>query len=350
MEDASPPSLRPNSESCVNKYPLLQHFATTLPRVQLVMRIVFYLPHDHGVLAPVLRQALDTYLRFIAASGGALTSGDDPDISEDSFLLTPDAWEEVHKELEKARFGPLEDMDQDSFWFWTLTKRGFDTWVHLTGGESDPSGFEFSFRSRLPWREPSSEYSVLSVKVPMQYLEDQGPEKARDLAQALAELLPFNTGHAGLSLSFTRGRSRLLPLLRDQLVRHPGWDVPRESTWGMGDGIDGIHWLNFLGPLQLEAVGGIPALRSHLSHPETTVQELTGGRALISLGSAPLAGDTKLGETLPAYRELARFLEPWLLPSTPFTHFEGYTQEEARHWWRRFLEAPPVPVSNPRDG
>ncbi|WP_237726743.1 type VI immunity family protein [Corallococcus coralloides] len=241
-------------------------------------------------------------------------------------------------------------MEQDSYWFRRLTKRGFDTWVLLKGGESDPSGYEFSFRSRLPWREPSSEYSVLSVKVPMQYLEDQGPEKARELALSLAELLPFSTGHAGLSLSFTRGRSKLLPLLRDQLVQHPGWDVPRESTWGMGEGVDGIHWLNFLGPPLLETVGGIQALRSHLSHPETSVQELTGGRALISLGPAPLAGDTKLGETLPAYRELARFLEPWLLPFPHVNTWDGYTDEEARLWWRRFLEAPPEKISDPRDG
>ncbi|NRD49556.1 type VI immunity family protein [Corallococcus exiguus] len=334
----------------MTSYTPTEHFATTLPRVQLVLRIVFYLPHDHGVLVPVLRRLLDTYLAYIAASGGALTAGADPDISEAVFPLTPATWEEVHTELAKARFGPMEDMEKDSFWFWTLTKRGYDTLVRLIGGESDPSGYEFSFRSRLPWREPSSEYSVLSVKVPMQYLEDQGPEQARRLAQSLAELLPFSTGHAGLSLSFTRGRSRLLPLLRDQLVRHPGWDVPRESTWGMGEGIDGIHWLNFLGPAQLEAVGGIQALRSHLSHPETTVQELTEGRALISLGPAPLAGDTKLGETLPAYRELARFLEPWLLPSAPFNNFEGYTKDEARLWWRRFLEVPPEKIYDPRGG
>ncbi|NOJ97586.1 DUF3396 domain-containing protein [Corallococcus coralloides] len=311
---------------------------------------MFYLPHDHGVLTPVLRRLLDTYLAFIAASGGALTAGADPDISEAVFPLTPATWEEVHTELEKARFGPLEEMDKDSFWFWTLTKRGFDTWVLLRGGESDPSGYEFSFRSRLPWREPSSEYSVLSVKVPMQYLEDQGPKKARELALALAELLPFSTGHAGLSLSFTRGRSKLLPLLREQLAQHPGWDVPRESAWGMGEGVDGIHWLNFLGPPLLENVGGIQALRSHLIHPETSVQELTGGRAVIDLGPAPLAGNTKWGETLPAYRELARFLEPWMLPSTPFNNFEGYTPEEARLWWRRFLEAPPEKLYDPRDG
>ncbi|WP_158626380.1 type VI immunity family protein [Corallococcus sp. AB049A] len=334
----------------MSSYTLAEHFAQTLPRVQLALRIVFYLDYDHAPLASRARQSLDLFLKAIGHTPEKLTTGFDPDISEAGFPLTPEFWGEVWRHVEKPRFEPLDDMEQDSSWSRILTKRGFDTWVLLTGGESDPSGYEFSFRSRLRWRTPSSEYSVLSVKVPMQYLEDQGPEKAHELARSLAELLPFSTGHAGLSLSFTRGRSKLLPLLKDQLVRHPGWDVPRESTWGMEEGIDGIHWLNFLGPPLLETMGGIPALRSHLSHPETTVQELSEGRALIRLGPAPLAGDTKLGEPLPAYRELARFLEPWLLTSNPFTPWEGYSKEEAQLWWRRFLEAPPEPVSNPRDG
>ncbi|GMU02015.1 hypothetical protein KH5H1_61350 [Corallococcus caeni] len=93
-----------------------------------------------------------------------------------------------------------------------------------------------------------------------------------------------------------------------------------------------------------------PWMLSPLKHPETTVQELTGGRALIRLGPAPLAGDTKLGETLPAYRELAGFLEPWLLPFTRSDTWDGYSEEETRHWWRRFLEPPPTPISDPRDG
>ncbi|NOK16229.1 type VI immunity family protein [Corallococcus carmarthensis] len=334
----------------MSKYPSHQHFAASLPRVQLVMRVVFYLPHDHAVVAPILRRVLDIYLDFIGLGGGSLTSGEDSDITEDTFPLTPEFWEEVQRHLAKPRFEYLDDMDQDSYWFRRLTKRNFDTWVILKGGDSEPDGYEFSFESRLPWREPSSEYSVLSVTLPMRFLEVAGPEKAHDLAQSLADRLPFATGHAGLSLSFTRGKSKLLPLLKDQLARHPGWAIPVTRLWHQEKRIDGIHWLNFLGPAMLETIGGTQALRSHLRHPETTVQELTGGRALISLGPAPLAGDTKLGETLPAYRELARLLEPWLLPFARFNTWDGYTEEETRHWWRRFLEPPPAPVSNPLDG
>ncbi|RKG55871.1 DUF3396 domain-containing protein [Corallococcus sp. AB011P] len=334
----------------MSKYPSFHHFADSLPRVQLVMRIAFYLPHDHAVVAPILQRALDIYREFIELSGGALTVGEDSDIIEDAFPLQSEFWEEVQRHLTRPRFEYLDDMDPDSYWFRRLTKRNYDTWVLLKGGHSEPDGYEFSFESRLPWRGPSSEHSVLSVQVPIGFLETQGPEKALELARSLAELLPFSTGHAGLSLSFPRGRSKLLPLLKEQLARHPGWHVPPTLAWGLGPWIDDVHWLNFLGPPLLETVGGLQALRSHLSHPETRVQELTGGRALISLGPAPLAGDTKLGETLPAYRELARFLEPWLLPLPHVNTWDGYTDEEARLWWRRFLEAPPKKTSDPHDG
>ncbi|MFY0576656.1 type VI immunity family protein [Cystobacter fuscus] len=41
------------------------------------------------------------------------------------------------------------------------------------------------------------------------------------------------------------------------------------------------------------------------------------GRAVVALGPWPEAGDLRQGQTLPAYRELARVLEPWLEPFDP---------------------------------
>ncbi|WP_147446758.1 type VI immunity family protein [Corallococcus sp. CA047B] len=306
-----------------------------------MVRVVFYLPHDHKALAPVMQQLLDTYLHHIGDARSKLTTGYNPDINEDWIPLTASTWKIIREHLERPRFGYLDDMDEDSTWFWVLTKRGFDTWMQLTGDPFDPSGHEFRYISRLPWREPSSEHSRLSVSVPIRFITDHGPDKVRELALALAEHLPFTTGHAGLSLSFTRGESRLLPLLKDQLIRHPGWDVPiAGTTVHLGNQIDGVHWLNFLGPSVLEAVGGAQTLRSRLSAPDTTVQELTGGRALVTLGAAPLAGDTKMDEPEPllAYRELARVLEPWLQPFYPFNTWSDFTEEETRRWWRRFLD------------
>nr|WP_255651919.1 type VI immunity family protein [Corallococcus sp. AS-1-12] len=309
------------------------------------------MPHDHGRIAASVVHALDVYLRTLGPDSGRLTTTWDAD--GDPSPLTPSVWEELRERLGAAPTDDfLDDLPRDSLWFDILTRRRFDANVRLTGDESDSSGYEFRYRSRLPWRNPSARMlSVLSVHVPLRFLEEQGASRLRELALELAGSLPFSTAHAGLSFASSRAFWKSLPLLKADLLRHPGWAVPAAGTsMDMGPQVDGIHWLNFLGPPLLETVGGLQALRSHLSHPETSVQELTGGRALISLGPAPLAGDTKLGETLPAYRELARFLEPWLLPFPHVNTWDGYTDEEARLWWRRFLEAPPEKVYDPRDG
>ncbi|HEX8697211.1 MAG TPA: type VI immunity family protein, partial [Myxococcaceae bacterium] len=77
-------------------------------------------------------------------------------------------------------------------------------------------------------------------------------------------------------------------------------------------------------------------LRERLKSPETTVQELPGDKAVITLGAWPEAGDLEKGEVLPAYRELARVLEPWLYHrETPMLQ---QSEEETRRWERRFLD------------
>ncbi|WP_414639342.1 type VI immunity family protein [Archangium sp.] len=70
------------------------------------------------------------------------------------------------------------------------------------------------------------------------------------------------------------------------------------------------------------------------------MQELEDERVVVSLGPCPEAGDLARGQTLPAYRELARVLEPWLEPFPwrliPFK--DSSVEQELRRWWRRFLD------------
>ncbi|HLM43445.1 MAG TPA: type VI immunity family protein, partial [Myxococcaceae bacterium] len=75
----------------------------------------------------------------------------------------------------------------------------------------------------------------------------------------------------------------------------------------------------------LGELGGAAGLRARLHSPGTTVQELEGERVVVTLGPSPDAGDTEQGRTLPAYRELARVLEPWLYLTSS-------------QWERRFLD------------
>jgi len=54
----------------------------------------------------------------------------------------------------------------------------------------------------------------------------------------------------------------------------------------------------------------------------------------VTLGEWPEAGDTEQGNTLPAYRELAHVLAPWLYERRrPWSRF---TVEDMRRWEHRF--------------
>jgi hypothetical protein len=104
------------------------------------------------------------------------------------------------------------------------------------------------------------------------------------------------------------------------------------TSHAIGTRIDGVHWLNFLGPPVLGELGGAAGLRTRLHSPDTTVQELDSERAVVTLGNWPEAGDLEQGHTLPAYRELARVLEPWLF----LGRYDD--DEQLRRWERRFLD------------
>ena len=104
----------------------------------------------------------------------------------------------------------------------------------------------------------------------------------------------------------------------------------------IGTQIRGPSWMTFLGPPVLEELGGVDALRAQLHEPHTTVQEMEGHRAVVTLGPRPEAGDLEKGQTLPAYRELARVLEPWLFHEPRFHPNADMT--DTRRWERRFLD------------
>jgi hypothetical protein len=145
--------------------------------------------------------------------------------------------------------------------------------------------------------------------------------------------------HAGLAFHFPETVLGVTRPLRDLSLRYPGLDIPgaRSATSTIGTKVDGVHWLNFLGPPVLGELGGTAGLRARLHSAGTTVQELSGERAVVTLGTWPEAGDTEKGHTLPAWRELARVLEPWLYMDR--AHWSGFSEEDMHRWQRRFLGA-----------
>jgi hypothetical protein len=315
------------------------------PRVRLagkrllvrdLLRIVFFVPYDNFHIASGVSHALDSYLRAVEDRPNALSHYTCCDWEPDR--LCDRGWELIRETLNPKEHRFAEDYTpEEAFHF----KDGADPYFSIHG-ETD-SGYSFGYHARIPSREPPrNSVSVIRATLPTEYLEERGSGFVRELALDMASRLPFASGHAGLALHYTGSFFDQLDHLRPVMFRHPGFDLRGATIHDdLGTRVDGVHWMNFLGQPVLGELGGATVLRARLlPFPTCTVQEVAGERVLVTLGTCPEAGDLTEGHTLPAYRELARVLEPW---QEPFPWgFLGRqnrnTEEELRRWWRRFLD------------
>jgi len=305
--------------------------------IREVVRLVLYLPFDHHDLAAGVERAMDTYLQAVGVGPETIDSWCDGD-SGDVSTLNAQRWERIRHIFRANRKYRFLDQCPDEAYVDAQVKKQCDISIGLSGGTSGTSGYGLSYWARLPWSTPEEdEVSTLEFSWPTEYLEEHGPGRIRELALELAALLPFASGHAGLAFALPNPFSAAMLRIREEAFRYPGVDVPSGTT-DIGTRVDGVHWLNFLAQPMLGALGGVEQLRSRLRSPDTTVQELDGERAVVTLGPWPEAGDLTQGRELPAYRELARVLEPWLDDCKRTFRWNGYTHEETRRWWRRFLD------------
>ncbi|AKF86748.1 hypothetical protein MFUL124B02_32210 [Myxococcus fulvus 124B02] len=237
--------------------------------VRDVVRIVLYLPHGHVELGARIEQALAIYRQAV---GDVLRRAWDSE--GESFPLTEAGWRELLASLRpSASFRFIEELPEDSDSFQRMTRLQVEcSWI-LTGDDFD--GYSVRYLARLPSKTfLEGSVSVLSATLPTEYLELHGPGRARELALSLASVLPLASGHAGLALEFAGVRRKVLPLVREELLRYPGVDVPRaDAHLSVGARVDGVHWLNFLGTSLLQSVGGIETLRGRLHSSGSTVQE-----------------------------------------------------------------------------
>jgi hypothetical protein len=249
-----------------------------------VVRLVLHLPFDHHDLSVPVRRALDLYLSTIGQGPEFLSEW--YDLETEPFPLDDDNWEIIRAVMAPPRGDRfLDDIEnpQDAHRY---IKNQFERAVELSGGIAGVSGYGFFYWARLPWRHPRDTVSLVSFSWPTEYLEEQGPKRMRELILELAALLPFSSGHAGLAFSSTHAFTSSFGEIREEAFRHPGIDVTHGST-SLGHRIDGVHWMNLLGPSLLGEVGGIGGLQERLHSPDTHVQELEGGRAVVTLGQWP---------------------------------------------------------------
>lgn len=313
-----------------------------------VFRFAFYLPHDHADIAPGVSHAIDSYMRAVG-EGPATISYGHINHSEGS-PLTAERWESLRRFLRNTTRRVFPDDFSESTQH-DIEKRGFHAGLLFSEGFGNPNGYGLEYKSRIPWRStPGVTFvSQLTATLPLEYLEAHGATQVRQLALDMASKLLLVSGHAGLAIGLYGLLRPTNDAFRAEVLNHPGLDLRPawyRQQW-MGLQVDGIHWLNFFGPPLLAQLGGARALRAQLHEPETALMDLPEDRVVVALGDRPDAGDLRTGKNLPAYRELARVLEPWLEPlflpqwadTTPPRYSAFHlTESEARHWWRRFLD------------
>ncbi len=279
------------------------------------LTLTYYMRRDHMEVAPAVLRALGIYRSTVGPEALGVYSDDNGNWHK----LDDTGWDYMRREIISNR------------------RLIFD----LADASTTQERYRFQYHGK-----PSEELdnhpgavSAVSFWLSTEYLEEHGPGRVRGLAIELAALLPFCSGHAGLSFNCETDLLGVKREVRKLCFRYPGMDIPELSytSWEIGTRVRGAAWLTFLGQPVLGELGGVENLRARLHSPETTVQDLGTDRAVITLGPWPEAGDTENGRDLPAYRELARVLEPWLFHKKPLGG-GAFTPEDLLRWERRFLD------------
>lgn len=299
-----------------------EHFPKIRVRAQggyLLIRdglsICFFMKRPHAEVVPGLMRSFETYLRTVGPT--ALNAYVDEE--GEWRRLDEEGWGHTRQRLMNPRHAH----------------------VRLVDSSSGEVRYRFDYQGR-PLDEPSvhsdpDETGFVHYWLPSELLEERGPQWVRERVLEIAAPLPFNSGNAGLAFNCRMELVSTRREVRSHCFRYPGMDVlhPSWTSLSIGTRVRGPSWLTFLGQPVLGELGGVSGLRSRLHTPGTTVQELEGDRAVVTLGPWPEAGDTEQGKDLPAWRELARVLEP-------FTFWEGnllgLDPEDERRWERRFLD------------
>lgn len=287
------------------------------PCARTSLSICFYMRHSHRDIIAAVVRALECYRKAI----GLNTLAYQPDGEGGWQELDAANWELTYEEM--------------------LHPRGAEIWLRET--DRLVANYEFTYSGRdlkeaFEFQDLERTCAV-AFWLPTEYLERHGPAQVRKLALELGAELPFNSGHAGLSVYCPEDLDQVRKLLWPQCFRHPGLDIPAmERLPGrLGTRIKGVSWLTFLGNPVLGELGGAEGLAARLHSGGTTVEDMGTGCAVVTLGEWPEAGDLEQGNTLPAYRELAGVLEPWLYQSPPIPSWK-FPDEALYRWERRFLE------------
>lgn len=159
--------------------------------------------------------------------------------------------------------------------------------------------------------ELPKEKNLVQMYFPSSHIEADKVDGFVDTICNLASQLPYVSGYVSPGLHWAELFSgEAMQYARKIARRHPGYDV-QDNTNGRSDinnMVRGARWLSFLGPMNIDQLGGFEALSKAFVDPITVDQ--VGHGAMIRAGKEPEIGDVKRQIDSPLLREVANFLKP----------------------------------------
>jgi len=219
----------------MKRYPTLRYFdrgGRLLIREGL--SLCFYMREQHTEVISRVMACLDLYLHAVGPHSLTIYA----DMEGDWHPLDPSIWLRLRHEWQEQRTSRILLSDR-------LVK-DHRYYVHYQGNVMSPESFHRD--------------NVCSVEfwLPTEYLEEHGPQKVRQLALQMAALLPFGSGHVGLSFNASLYMIGVDDEIQKHCFRYPGLSIIDMDflSYELGTRINTVSWLTFLGPPVLRELGG----------------------------------------------------------------------------------------------
>lgn len=279
--------------------------------------IAFFINQPHRDCAHGVAEAVDRFVHDVGLSSLGYLIDEDGD----THPLTPSVYRSLRAKL-------VESVGKEEGGIRLI---GDD--VHVTGASVHYYGQALPDQELPDWR------NLLSFHVPRSLCVERGTPWMKHLARTVAAGVPFSFAYASPCVHYDSEFRVALGAAR----RYPGLDVLNQGAAAadIGDKAAGVYWMSFLGEGLSDAVGGAWKLREAVPLL-AEVNELPAGATEVVVTSEPDVGDRNRQVDLPAYAQLARFLEPRLhIPEIAyfFTDDTLLPDREAMvAWHRRFLD------------
>jgi Protein of unknown function (DUF3396) len=184
------------------------------------------------------------------------------------------------------------------------------------------------------------ECNVVFFEWPIEFVSQLGTTAFIAAVAQLANVMPFNSGHAGYAFLHSHRESEATHFIGELGMRFQGVDISEAHLARHAGGhVVNASWLTLLGNSLVAQLGSEATLRANLG-ADVTIHALDGG-LMLQAGDRPALGDMNRGGTdLGAVRSVARATQSVRLPPRKnpggLLRVTGGTTEFNERWLIRF--------------